>query len=159
MDDLALSYVAGVFDSSGSVHITPKEVTGRKLKSGKDGALCMKFQLFVGVTSTEGRLLEELQGVWGGHIYGNRIGEKAYLKWILYGTHAKPFIRDIRPYIKLKADDADIALYYISMNNQRGKPAHVKRQEMRDRLLDINKLRNKHRLHTMESREVLNGNL
>lgn len=125
-DELELAYFAGFFDGEGSVGMYEH---GRYV---------------VNVANTDVRPLARAKELWGGHL--NLQGKQKYSvrdlwHWNLYGHFARPFLEDIRPYSRLKAEQIDVyldALSHVPTRGQRrraGADAAIREASTRLKLL------------------------
>jgi hypothetical protein len=106
--DLSLPYLAGFFDGEGSIGIYFGGAGGRTLR-------CQVTQT---ATPESTRLLNACRDQWGGSVSPfNRSLRRSAWNWQTSGTTALRFLCDIRPWLVLKAAQADIAI-----NWQRTKP-------------------------------------
>lgn len=94
------AYVAGLIDGEGCIHL---DVTG--------GVYAPRVS--VGMTAPALDLLTELQQEWGGTLYQMRKQTPRWAAawtWHLTGWKAASLLIAIRPYLRLKAGQADAAL-------------------------------------------------
>lgn len=84
-----LAYLAGFFDGEGSIYIT--------LQKGK------YLRVEVSVSQNTATVLWMYVGAFKGSVYqGNRC-----LQWKVYGANAVGFLRSIRPFLVVKAKEAE----------------------------------------------------
>lgn len=98
--DTNLAYVAGLIDGEGCIHL---DTTGNTYKA----------RVSVGMTQPARSLLEELHAEWGGTLYQQRAATDrwaAAFTWHMTGPPAERFLLAIRPYLRLKTAQADLAL-------------------------------------------------
>ena len=106
-DPMTLSYVAGLFDGEGTVGIR----MGRK-----PGTTEGRFHsVNVAITSTERSLVDWLKETFGGQVNPNHKENadrnyKDAWKWQLLSRHAGAFLEAVRPYLRVKGPQADVAL-------------------------------------------------
>lgn len=98
--DMSSAYVAGLIDGEGCVHLdTPKRT--------------YRARVSIGMTEPALPLLRELHERYGGTL---RLHRKATDRWAaawmlaLTGDPAAALLREIRPYLRLKGAQADLAL-------------------------------------------------
>src|SRR3982751_6376897 len=107
MDDVVLAYVAGFFDGEGSIGI---------YRNGQ-GTFHLRTQLTQNVTVESHHLLEELRLTFGGNLAFMRAriykGGAAY-NWQLTGNTAARFLKEIRPYLRMKGAQAEVAIAWQS---------------------------------------------
>lgn len=99
--DPFLLYFAGFFDGEGSVGV---------YRNGKGGRT-LRVQLTQNITAKSTLLLRECQARWGGSLSEmNRSYRRTAWNWQASSLSGVRALRDIRPWLRLKADEADIAL-------------------------------------------------
>lgn len=102
--DWFLPYAAGFFDGEGSVDIrwrVQKATTGKSYE---------RFELRVHVVQIATEPLEAMMARWGGSIKlrkGSNCSD-----WVITDSAAGRFIRDVRPFLMVKAAEADVALTF-----------------------------------------------
>lgn len=107
MTDIAtLAYAAGLFDGEGSIIIR---------KRTQRGCLAPVYSLHVSVANTDLPIIEWLQEAWPGHLCKTGLPAKAgrrhaAWKWNLTSRIAAAFLRDVQPYLRIKAEQARIAI-------------------------------------------------
>lgn len=104
------AYIAGIIDGEGCIHIQKQE---RKV---------MKkhwFQCKVSVGMTAWEIPFYLKSIYGGSVhefYKNHPIHKSRFTWVLVRKdELKKFLRDIKPYLKLKKRQVEILLSLLSM--------------------------------------------
>ena len=98
--DMNAAYVAGLIDGEGCIHL---DATGRTYKA----------RVSVGMSAPALPLLQSLQEEWGGTLYQARKANDrwaAAYTWHLTSESAEALIRAVRPYLRLKVKQADLAL-------------------------------------------------
>lgn len=107
MDTETLAYLAGILDGEGclslgvrkKIYVTPT----------------------VQVTNTDKRLIDWLDSCIPGHIYSTKEirpnRKKAWL-WSIAGAKARELIRSVRPFLKLKGEQADIILQLATIDRR-----------------------------------------
>ena len=100
--DLSLPYLAGFFDGEGSIGIYTNGLgTGRTLR----------VQLTQTVTPQSTALLTAMRDRWGGSLCPfNRTLRRNAWNWQVSAGKGIVFLRDVRPWLLLKADQADVVL-------------------------------------------------
>ncbi|MHA1627255.1 MAG: LAGLIDADG family homing endonuclease [Candidatus Asgardarchaeia archaeon] len=102
MSDTGVAYIAGFFDGEGSIFIS---------KSKK------QYFLTVSISNTNLHVLEEVQKIIGGNISkspDNRENSSELFKLRLYCNEAKKFLEKILPYLKIKKEQAKLAIEFQS---------------------------------------------
>lgn len=104
MDHKDLAYLGGFFDGEGSIGV---------YESKSSGAFCLRVQISQRKTDLTEHLLNSLKERYGGSISSvNK--QRPGLLWQVSGDKAVRLLRDIRPYLYLKADEADLAVAWQS---------------------------------------------
>ena len=94
------AYVAGLIDGEGCIHLEHSRTTYRA-------------RLSVGMTEPALPLLQSLQAEWGGTLYQQRQATERWAAawtWHATGPNAKRVIETIEPFLRLKQEQARIAL-------------------------------------------------
>jgi hypothetical protein len=99
--DLLLAYMAGFTDGEGCIRIG-------KTYSAKRS---VNHRLEVIVANTDIKPLMLMHKNYGGHIRGRNFDNLLY--WTVYNETAINYIKDIRPYLVTKAEQADVALEFF----------------------------------------------
>jgi len=100
-----LAYIAGLFDGEGSVSISKI-----KNKSGKS------YSLKVKISMTNPEALKLCSRLFGKKFFPGQRAEKNHAvsyTWQLTGQRAGSFLKAIRPFLLVKAQDADIGLRFF----------------------------------------------
>lgn len=99
LTEAEIAYAAGVFDGEGCVHIGKKPMV-----------------VIVNISQTDVRLLwwfrERFDGVVSSHSTGKAINNKPTWRWVRNASGAHEFLTLIRPYLIVKAAQADIAILF-----------------------------------------------
>lgn len=104
--DTFIPWTAGFFDGEGSVNI----VNNRNQVSGRN-----YHTLHVNVTQVDPRPLLEIRERWGGNICLRQPSTpraKGAFCWSIRSAGAEKFLRDIRPWARVKGEQIDIALAF-----------------------------------------------
>lgn len=110
---VSLEYIAGLFDGEGHVSIT--DMFRRDTIDPK---------LVVKITNTFLPILEEIQSIYKGSIYKQPKLKDHYLQvYVLSLTveNSKKFLNDILPHLRIKYEQAKVALEFSSTVYRRGK--------------------------------------
>lgn len=94
------AYVAGLIDGEGCIHVEKTRGTYRA-------------RLTIGMTEVALHLLQELKGEWGGTLYQLRPATDRWAAawtWYASGPIAKAILLEVRPYLRLKAEQADLVI-------------------------------------------------
>jgi hypothetical protein len=97
---LSLAYIAGFVDGEGCIGTT---------RSGQHRLLIPRIM----VVNTDRRVLDALQRQFGGDVAARKqqiAGWKPLIQWRICNGNALVFLRAIRPFLVLKADQADVLL-------------------------------------------------
>jgi hypothetical protein len=101
--DPFLPYLAGFFDGEGSI--------GIYRNGNPHGGRTLRVQLTQNVSAASTLLLKECQTRWGGSLCEmNRNHKRTAWNWQASATSGVKALSDIRPWPRLKAAEADIAL-------------------------------------------------
>lgn len=133
--DTSIAYIAGVMDSEGSFSIT-----WNKHQATTAG--------IVSIANTNLPLLEYVKGQFGGTIYvqsRRHPGARTVCyAWQPSGGKMEAFIRAIHPYLRCKAEQADIMLEHLTLRMHRLTPeARKRRLELREKMLELNRAKEK----------------
>ena len=117
--ELTTGYVAGLFDGEGSISI----VAYRKVR--KSGNVTRGHVLTVAISNTHRGILEQIRTQFGGaiHSYGPSVGQihgkKRVSKWVGQSLIGSRFLRTVRSELVIKAAEADVALEFQALIDQR----------------------------------------
>jgi hypothetical protein len=131
-----LAWAAGIIDGEGCIC-----VYGRPGRVGKKGVRALA--LIINVVNTDPRMPLKMCEIFGGHTgrATERRGNprrRPITQWIITGKPAGSVLVAIRPYLIIKAEQADIALAYaetIGHGGQLRDDIHAKREDLRQRLV------------------------
>ena len=102
--DTFLPYLAGFFDGEGSIGI---------YSNGAKKGRTLRVQLTQNVSPLATELLQECRSRWGGSLsLMNRSLRKQAWNWQASAANGRRVLLDIRPWLRLKAAEADIALRF-----------------------------------------------
>ena len=109
MNKVELAYWAGLFDGEGHISILPRYdyYKGRRLGP--------YYVLELGVTSCYFPHTDQLAEEWGGSKYQQprrKPHHKQRQQWKLTGIRAYEFLKTIRPYLREKAEQANVAMAF-----------------------------------------------
>lgn len=123
-----IAWAAGFFDGEGSI-----SVLHRKRKNNRAGW----FALHLCVVNTNRDALLALQDQWGGGIYARppKPNRRPIFQWHLGDLAAEKFLRDVRPYLRVKAPQATLALEFRSYKQK--SPYRFVSREQYDRMGEI----------------------
>jgi len=105
--DLDIRYVAGLFDGEGWITVNVWAVPGREY---------IRYQLFVGVGMSHYPLMKAMQDQFGGLLHRNdsaakrNPNHKICYQWRLSSRPAVGFLEAVRPHLKVKGEEADLAI-------------------------------------------------
>ena len=131
IDPILLAWAAGIVDGEG--HISIRHLRPRV------------YQLEVGVTNTDPRLMQRFLSLFGG--YTKRHGKNALSKkpcwtWCVCSKQAEAFLLLIRPYLFIKAEQADIGLASRALITRNKKDRTVELEQfawLKRQLTDVRK--------------------
>ena len=112
---LELAYLAGFFDGEGSIYIVR-------------GATKGTFRLQIGVYNIDPRPLLSLQKAFGGSVISLNRGKakwRPYYQWIAIANKAEATITALLPYLKVKEEQAKLALTFREVQKQQWKGRKV----------------------------------
>jgi hypothetical protein len=102
--DAFLSYMVGFFDGEGSIGI---------YTNGKAQGRTLRVQLTQTITPDSTELLRECRSRWGGSLaLMNRTAKRPAWNWQVSSAKGVCVLNDIRPWLRLKATEADLALAF-----------------------------------------------
>lgn len=124
-------YYAGFFDGGGSIGI---------YRNGS-GVWHLRTQLTQNVGPAARDLLVELRGLYGGNLsllQEGSVRKRAAFNWQLNSATAAAFLREIRPFLRLRAEQADVAMAWheVAQQPRRGDDGRMLPYE-RNRAVDI----------------------
>jgi hypothetical protein len=100
----SLAYIAGFFDGEGSIGVY----------SGGGSGMTLRAQVTQADALGSRDLLDEFRTEWGGSIcIFNRTLRRQAWNFQVGGERASRLLRDLRPHLRLKADQADLALHWF----------------------------------------------
>jgi len=114
-DILTLTYLAGFFDADGCVFISRNN--SPRSKRG------VNYQLFVNVSQKVRSPLDEFYNIWGGSLSNGRRGPNCpnpQWSWSISCQKALVFLQDITPHLRLKQEQAKLAIAFQTSMGQRG---------------------------------------
>ena len=139
MDDLDLAYIAGFFDGEGSITISNRVASSCR-------SLSPNHTVTVSVGNTDPTVVSILHKEFGGSLSfakAKRENHKDIYQWQISARGACVFLSAIRPFLKMKHKQADIAI-----NFQESKPPYSKtrltdeviawREEQKKKIQDLN---------------------
>jgi hypothetical protein len=99
-----LAYFAGLFDGEGYIGIR------RVSRTGWHGNGTYALQLTI--ANTIRSPLDEAQAIWHGKVVKGQGTNRPCFHWHLHGRMAAAFLQDILPYLRIKRQQAEVALEY-----------------------------------------------
>lgn len=100
MDELP--YIAGLFDGEGSIFVASRSSSHNTLQ----------LRVSISMVQEEGIVLVSTMFGGGVNCYEKTGNRRRQWHWSLSGTGAKDFLRILRPWLRVKAEEADAALDY-----------------------------------------------
>lgn len=130
------AYLAGILDGEGSISISCCTRRGR-----------LKTEITVGIANNCGPLLDWIAEVTGvGGLYRAKRGHLHRSAWNLAGFQASVFLKQLIPYLRIKKEQAALAVQFCETksNRRQGKyrlsnEVMSLRLQMRDEMLTLNK--------------------
>lgn len=114
MRKIDLAYWAGLFDGEGCIYLTPATVGGGKKKY---------IRLMVVITNSNEWLIRACHFSFGGSIVEQKPRAPQHsvsFRWVTANKKAFNFLVAVRPYLKIKAPQADIAIAFQKAIFSRG---------------------------------------
>lgn len=102
-----LSYAAGIIDGEGCIDIVKTKPCGRRKTPS--------FKSRVRVSNTDKRLIVWLHQKFGGYVYNsydNRKNRRNKFEWCLNDDNAVEFLNLIKPFMKLKIEQANLLIEF-----------------------------------------------
>lgn len=137
MDDITLAYLAGFVDGEGSIAIGIS-----RQRTSKGGKLKRRWYLRFSVHQLDPRPLRMLLGRFGGslrqHGYKKMPEKRRLYEWVASSDMAYRAIKELRPYLVVKDQEADLAIRFqetlVTRNLPRRAPLSEEEQAMRESL-------------------------
>lgn len=161
---LSPEYVAGFFDGEGTVGI------GLSMDITRSGTWRPRHRLYVRIGSTNLPILEMLKHQFGGsiHAYKLKIGHAPAWGWALGPADSVNFLRTIRPFLILKAAEADLAFEFSNLARFAKRPLGTprraqrlpaisieERERLRTELVNLHGLSGAARFRSLASRQLI----
>lgn len=118
MTEMEKAYAAGVIDSDGCITLS----RGKNPLAG--GGFTWNFVALVKVGVTDRKMVEWLEARWGGRITDDgarRSGHKPMFNWQLWGANAEAMLKDIKPHLITKDEQAMFLLAHRALVGRHGK--------------------------------------
>jgi hypothetical protein len=136
------AYAAGFFDGEGTVFIA--EDRGRKEARGPI------YNMHVTACQVDPDPIHWLQHRWGGTIVRRsaRANTRPCWIWNCFAREALAFLRDVRPYLMVKADEADVAIEFQEGRFQPGQRGlsdedRARQRQAREMLMELKRDKDK----------------
>jgi len=112
-----LIYTAGLFDGEGCIIIQRSQPYKEK------GQISPSYWLNVNVAMTDKATIDWLKGTFGGSIADqtsrkNRPNRQPYYHWRITSQNAIPFLKSILPYLRVKKEQAKLAIQFQSQKHK-----------------------------------------
>ena len=101
---ISREYVAGFVDGEGCIDIRYRKTNGGRYQ---------RFELRLTISQVSTIPLEKIKDIYGGSISPRKNGNIHY--YVVSGAGAAKIISDIRPFLLVKADEADVALEFYDI--------------------------------------------
>ena len=101
---LDIRYVAGLFDGDGYIRINRWE---------KPESIHIRYNLHGGINMTYRPVIEQLHRQFGGNFHRHartKLTHRTLYLWTVTSATCADFLRQIRPYVVVKAEEVDVAL-------------------------------------------------
>ncbi len=129
-----LAYFAGFIDGEGYIGIS--RMAQRK-------AVSPQWRVQVSASNTDPRVISQLKECFGGHFnlchkrkFGN---DRPVFQWCVISKQASIFLQAIRPYLKMKRDQADIAISFQKTLTSSGRK--LTDEQIAWRQIEVDKIR------------------
>lgn len=102
MDTQDIAYLAGIIDGEGCVSVAINKKNGRNY-----------YRLTLDITNTNDNLMQWIQGIFGGIVrtsYARSENRTNLHSWTASGNQAQVLIKLVLPYLKVKLEQAKLAL-------------------------------------------------
>jgi hypothetical protein len=99
-----LAYVAGLFDGEGWISVA---------RSGRTSKNIIRYTLQIGIANAYLPVLEEVRADFGGTINSQGKTNLQVYTWRAATDIAYDFMQAVRPYLRIKARQADLAIEYL----------------------------------------------
>ncbi len=142
MPTLDLAYLSGIFDGEGCIGIY-RDLTRRK--ATKKPQTSYRY-LRVSVSNTHAGTVNTFLEEWGGFSVRKRrrgANHKICFEWWVTGLSALVFLRDVQPYLRIKKEEAQIAIRF-QMTKEERKMGQRKRMTVAEIALEENQSRALH---------------
>ena len=108
---ISAEYVAGFLDGEGSVSLN---ITGKKPSNRQQVSFPVKC------SNTDEKIIRDLREQYGGSVSAGRPLPKhqPFWVWTIQGAAAAALLREIRPFMRIKHRQADLALEYWEWSRQ-----------------------------------------
>ena len=103
MEEIDLSYIAGLFDGEGCIHIRANTTNAQKIP---------RYSLLIQITNSDRRVLEWIQEQVGfGQIgKGGKTRNLQVYVWRAYSKQAREVLLSILPFMRIKKEQAGLAI-------------------------------------------------
>lgn len=119
------AYFAGLFDGEGSISLATDKTSNR-------------IWIACSITLVNKDVLDELAAVYGGRVRAMKSHSpkhRIYWRWGLYCNKALSFMKDIRPWLQIKAAVADLVCEFSNLIGQKGRCIDKERLNKRKNVL------------------------
>ena len=120
MEEWKLGYLGGIIDGEGTIVIAKTDKAGNKRS--------FHYSAILSVTNTDKRLMDWLKENVGGGVYIQKeaIGNhrKRYM-WVMYVKGAYELLKEIKPYLVIKQEQADVWIEFYELSRWRVKNQRV----------------------------------
>ena len=110
-----VGYLAGLLDGEGCISVLRVRSRRERLK----GRVVTHYAIQIRIGNTFPRLLDWIAEKVGGRVYAIRWKARGNRKpcwhWYIGGKAAKPFLELVRPYLIVKAKQADVAMRFLAL--------------------------------------------
>jgi hypothetical protein len=124
MKDTDLAWAAGCVDGEGCISI-------RQVRAANSREL--QFAMYLAVGNTDPRMPLRLRELFGGNVVNKTRQQKRrpVFEWRVFSSKAGRIIAQLRPYLVIKGEQADIALAFAAtLKATRGRQAEVRAERV-----------------------------
>jgi hypothetical protein len=127
-----LAYLAGFIDGEGCFFLGYRKIGKRNC-----------FPTSVLVAQTSQAVLHEYQASFGGtvHDHGKTKKNRPAWMWAIHGENAERLTRLVRPYLKVKKEQAEVFMQMRGVINKHSRGVDIPAEEVTHRLALVNKMR------------------
>jgi hypothetical protein len=132
-----LAWAAGIVDGEGCISIRRAYVAKDRL--GKSRTSKPQYALYLAVGNTDPRMPQKLCDMFGGSLVNKTRQQvrRPIFEWRVFASNAGRILAEIRPYLVIKGEQADIALAFaatLKRTGQHSAEVHAARAIMKEQI-------------------------